>query len=135
MVFNCETGHKSSLSVKLNPSAIPARSNLAQQNETNTLTCHLISCAARPKAGTGFEHLSCLWQVIVSWLSEHPAVMWLEPEPELHTANFLATGIAQNGVPGSVDVNAGTSSPYADSHSLSVAGLQGLYSFCASRKR
>ena len=55
--------------------------------------------------------------------------MWLEVEPELHTANFLATGITQNGLPGTVDVSAGTSSPYADSHSLSAAGLQVLCIF------
>ena len=51
---------------------------------------------------------------------------WLALEPILHTANFLATGITQNGVPGTVDVNAGTNSPYADTHSLSAAGLQVL---------
>ena len=67
-----------------------------------------------------FLHL----QAVVRWLSEHPAVMWLDSEPELHTANFLATGITQNGLPGTVDVSAGTNSPYAG---LSLPCLQQVY--------
>ncbi len=63
-------------------------------------------------------------QAVLNLLVEQPAVYWVAPAPKLHIANFYATGIVQNGAAGSVDMAAGTSSPYPSTHNFSVAGLQ-----------
>jgi len=61
---------------------------------------------------------------VLNLLAEQPSVFWVAPAPKVHIANFYATGILQNGAAGSVDMNAGTSSPYPATHSFSEAGLQ-----------
>lgn len=49
---------------------------------------------------------------------------WISPSPKLRVANFYATGITQDSEPGTVDLAGGTSSPYADTHRFTAAGLQ-----------
>ena len=63
-------------------------------------------------------------QASLKWLAGQSAVHWIAPKPKLHLNNFYATGITENQAAGTCDLNAGTTSPYADTHQFFASSLQ-----------
>lgn len=63
-------------------------------------------------------------QAVLGWLAAQPPVQWLAPAADLRIANFYATGIVQKQAAGTVNIESGTISPYADTHTFFAAGLQ-----------
>ena len=80
--------------------------------------------ASGPSGPGSYQAATGCLQAVLAWLAEQPAVYWLAPAPKLRTANFYATGIAQNVAPGTADLTTGTCSPYSNTHSFGAAGLQ-----------
>lgn len=49
---------------------------------------------------------------------------WIAPIPKREAMNFYGSGILQSGLPGVINVDNGYSTPYADTHPFTAAGLQ-----------